>query len=136
MNRIRFFAVLIMLMFALGARAQQAPPGTDQRNGVPGVEEHLKLLSAKLELTADQQDKARPILQQMHDGAQKLADDPNLSQEERMARMRPLHLKADKELRVVLNADQQKKLDQLEQEAHMDLHGNPDGKTPPESAQH
>jgi hypothetical protein len=39
--------------------------------------------------------------------------------------------KADKKIREILNDDQKKKLDQLEQEPHPKLHGNLNGATPP-----
>ena len=39
--------------------------------------------------------------------------------------------KADKKIREILNDDQKKKLDQLEQQAHPELHGNLNGATPP-----
>jgi Spy/CpxP family protein refolding chaperone len=100
-------------------------------NRVPTVEEHLKLLTAKLDLTAEQQDKIKPILQDLHDATQKLVDDQTESRDERLAHVRPLRYKADKEICEVLNDDQKKKLDQLEQQSHAELHGNLNGATPP-----
>jgi len=41
------------------------------------------------------------------------------------------HEKADKKIREILNDDQKKKLDQLEQEPHPELHGSLNGATPP-----
>ena len=43
--------------------------------------------------------------------------------------------KADKKIREILNDDQKKKLDQLEQEPHSELHGNLNGATPPWGSQ-
>jgi hypothetical protein len=128
MNRIRLLAVGAVLMFALSAAAQQSTTSPDAHAaGVSAVENHLKVLSEKLSLTADQQDKVRPILQQMHDGSQKLAADPSLTPEQRQAGMRPLFMKADKEVREILNDDQKKKLDDMEAQMHPELHGNPNG---------
>jgi len=45
--------------------------------------------------------------------------------------VRPWREKADKRIREILNDDQKKKLDQLEQEPHPELHGNLNGATPP-----
>ncbi len=119
MNRIRLFELGTALAFALSTVAQQTTTSPDAHvAGVPSVEGHLKALSEKLDLTADQQTKARPILQQMHDGMQKLADDTSLTDEERMAGQKPIRAKADKEMRVFLTDDQKKKLDELEAQPH------------------
>src|SRR5271170_5994796 len=130
MNRFRVLSIGTILIVALAAPAQQTAPGpdgTDQhsaQSGVPAVEQHMKLLTEKLDLTADQQASIKPILQEMHDGTLKLTQDQSLTREERLEKVRPLRVKADKQIREVLNDDQKKKLDQLEQEAHPELHGN------------
>ncbi|QNI31314.1 hypothetical protein H7849_19810 [Alloacidobacterium dinghuense] len=130
-NRFRLLAIGTMLIVALTLPAQQTPAGsgsTDQhsaQSGMPSVEQHLKVLSEKLDLTDDQQSKVRPILQEMHDGMQNVMQDQSLSPEERHEKMKALHMKADKQAREILNDDQKKKLDQLEQEPHPELHGNP-----------
>jgi Spy/CpxP family protein refolding chaperone len=124
MKRIRLLAIWTMLLFALTATAQQARTSHNTGGGVPAVEEHLKLLTAKLDLTADQQQKIKPVLQDLHDGTQRLMDDQTQSRDERMAHVRPLRYKADKQIREVLNGDQKKKLDQLEQQSGAELHGD------------
>lgn len=115
MNRIRLLAIGTVLVFALSTAAQQTATSPDAHvAGIPSVEGHLKALSEKLDLTADQQAKARPIMQEMHDSMQKLADDTSLTDEERMAGQKPIRAKADKQIRVFLADDQKKKLDELE----------------------
>ena len=122
MNRICMLAVSSVFLLALSAVAQQTAASPDTHNAasgaVPEVEQHLKMLSEKLELTADQQAKARPILQQMHDGSQKLHDDPTLTPEQRQAAMHPLFMKADQQMREFLTDDQKKKLDDMEAQMH------------------
>jgi hypothetical protein len=59
--------------------------------------------------------------------------DENMSREERLGNVRARRIKADKKIREILNDDQKKKLDQLEQEPHPELHGNLNGATPPPS---
>ena len=131
MNRNRLLAVGAVLMFALSTMAQQPATSPDAHAAaVAPVENHLKMLSDKLALTADQQDKVRPILQEMHDGSQKIADDPSLTADQREAAMRPVFMKADKEIREILNDDQKKKLDDLEAQMHAGPHGNPNGSAP------
>jgi Spy/CpxP family protein refolding chaperone len=143
MNRTRLLAVGTILMLALTAVAQQTPatpggpaPGASSDThdgGVPTVEAHLKALSEKLDLTGDQQAKTKPILQELNDATMKLRQDESMSHDERLGKVRAAREKADKQLREFLNDDQKKKLDQLEQEPHPDLHGDGNAATPPQA---
>jgi Spy/CpxP family protein refolding chaperone len=131
MNRNRLLAVGAVLMFALSTMAQQPATSPDAHAAaVAPVEQHLKMLSEKLGLTADQQDKARPILQEMHDGSQKLADDPSLTPDQRQTAMRELFMKSDKQVRTFLTEDQKKKLDDMEAQMHSGPHGDQNGSAP------
>jgi Spy/CpxP family protein refolding chaperone len=132
MNRIRSLAIATMLIFALTTVAQQTTAGGPANGGVPTVEGQLKVLTQKLDLTGDQQAKIKPILQDLHDGTQKIVQDDSLSRDERLARVRPLRYEADKKIREVLNDDQKKKLDQYEQGPHSEMHGNLTGAPQPQ----
>jgi Spy/CpxP family protein refolding chaperone len=138
----RLLAIGTLLMVALTAPAQQTatgPSGTDKekhgqgdaQEGVPTVESQLKVLTAKLALTGDQQAKVKAILQELHEATLKLVRDKSLSQEERLAKVRPQRYKADKQIREFLNDEQKKKLDQYLQGPHSEMHGNLSGATPP-----
>jgi Spy/CpxP family protein refolding chaperone len=131
MNRLHLFAAGTMLMFALSTGAQQTAtsPDTHAVAAAP-VEQHLKLLSEKLALTADQQDKTRPILQEMHDGSQKINDDQTLTPDQRHAAMGELFMKSDKQMREFLTDDQKKKLDEMEAQMHGGPHDHPDTTSP------
>jgi len=131
-----------MLIVALTAPAQQTATGPgvngkekhgqrDAQDGVPTVETQLKVLTEKLDLTGDQQAKVKAILQELHNATLKLVRDKSLSQEERLAKVRPQRYKADKQIREILNDDQKKKLDQYLQGPHSEMHGNLSGATPP-----
>ena len=131
MNRIRLLAIGIMLMFALTTVAQQATSNNDrpaassgEHAGVPTAEGQLKFLAAKLDLTSEQQEKIKPILQELHVATLRVVQDQNLSHEERMGKLRDSHYAADRQIRAFLNDDQKKKLDQVEHEPHPELHGN------------
>jgi hypothetical protein len=124
-NAFRLLAIGILLMFTLIRPAQSgaaAALGTDKeehsQGSVPAVEEHLKLLADKLDLSVEQQAKMRPILHQMFDEGQKLTQDTSLSSEAREEKERAVHEKASKRARKLLNDEQKEKLDQLEQEHH------------------
>lgn len=132
MNHFREFAAGIILTFALTAFAQQAttsPHGPTkgasggEHAGVPNPEVQLKFLAARLDLTADQQEKIKPILQELHDASAKVIQDENMSREQRLSKVRDSHYAADKRVRLILSDDQKKKLDQLESEPHPELHG-------------
>jgi Spy/CpxP family protein refolding chaperone len=132
MNRIRLLVIGTAFMFVLSAVAQQTATSPDTHAAgtsaaVAPVEQHLRMLSEKLGLTEDQQTKARPILQEMHDGSQKLADDQSLTPEQRQAGMHPLFIKADKQIREFLTEDQKKKLNDLEVNWDQGSHGKVDG---------
>ena len=132
MNRIRLLAVGTVIVFALTGIAQQTttgPAGAEKQNqssaqsGTEAVEHHLKVLSEKLNLTPDQEDRVRPILYEMHDAMGKAEQNQSLSDEQRKEQEKAAFIKADTQMRKVLNDDQKKTLDQLEQEMHPGAHG-------------
>jgi Spy/CpxP family protein refolding chaperone len=130
MNRIRLLAIGTMLMFALTTIAQQPSTSASSKDastgdhGVPTAEGQLKFLTAKLDLTSDQQQKIKPILQDLHNSTVKFVQDESMSHEERMSKLKDSHYAADKKIRAILNDGQKKKLDQVEQEPHPELHGD------------
>ena len=119
MNRIRFIAIGSMLVFGLTGFAWQRehPANTS----APEVEEHLQVLAARLDLTNNQQDRIRPALAEMMEATRDIEQDQNITSEARAERIRAAHQKADRKVREVLNDEQKKKLDQLEQE-HFGAH--------------
>jgi len=138
MNQICLLAIGSVLLFAPAVMTQQTPAqpgspvkGAAQDVALPRVEDQLKVLTQKLELTVDQQPKVKTILQELHDGTQKLMQDENMSHEQLLDQVRPLRLKADKQLREILSDDQKKKLDLYLQGPHSEMHGNLNGTTPP-----
>jgi protein CpxP len=134
MNRVRLLAIGTVVMFGFTVVAQQTTASSNAHGGsggVPAVQNHMTLLTEKLDLTSDQQAKVKPILQEMHDATEKFLQDESMSRDERMDNVRACRYKADREIRKVLNDEQKKKLDQLEQEQHAELHGNVNGSTPP-----
>jgi Spy/CpxP family protein refolding chaperone len=117
MKRISVLAMMSISMLAIGALAQ-----------LPSVQEQLKVLSEKLDLTAGQKAKIKPILQHLHDATENAMHDETLSHEERLAKVRPQRLIADKKMREILSDEQKKKLDQYEQGPHPEMHGTLSGK--------
>jgi hypothetical protein len=115
-------AMVSISMLATVAGAQDSPPS---------VEEQLKVLNEKLDLTAGQQAKIKPILQHLHDATENIIQDHTLSHEERLAKVRPERRMADKKMREILSDEQKKKLDQYEKGPHQEMHGTLSGTPKP-----
>jgi hypothetical protein len=125
MGRIALIAIMSISIVANAVLAQQpaAKPETGEQDSLPTVEEQFKVLNEKLGLTAKQQTKVKPILQQLHNVTENVMRDRTLSRDERLARVRPQRQMADKKMRAVLNDEQRKKLDEYEQGPHREVHG-------------
>jgi len=137
MNRIRLLAVGSMLLIGPAMLAQQTAQtggpakGAAQGVGLPDVGDQLKVLTQKLDLSADQQPKVKTILQELHDASLKLMQGESTSHEELLSKVRPLRMNADKKIREILSDDQKKKLDLYLQGPHSEMHGNLHGATAP-----
>ena len=140
MNRFHSLAIGTIFIFTLAAPAQPtatAPVSAGEgRQGqpamqdeVPTADDQLKILTVKLDLTADQQAKVKPILQELHDATLKVVQDQSLSNEERLEKVRPQRFKAHDQIREILNDDQKKKLDEYLQGPHPEMHGKLKGTT-------
>ena len=117
MNRYHTLAFGTILIFALNVPAQQtaSAPGTAEKSeqgkpvmqdDVPAVDPQLKFLAATLDLTDEQQATIKPILQGVYDATVKISQDQSLSRAERLARVRPLRMKAHDQISEVLNDEQ------------------------------
>lgn len=116
---------------ALGHGEEQDHSQNSAPVALPTIEQHLKMLTEKLDLTAEQQAKIRPILQRMQEEWQSVMRDTSLSEQARHDKMKSVRDKADKQARPILDKEQKKKLDDLEQESHADSHGNGNEATQP-----
>jgi Spy/CpxP family protein refolding chaperone len=126
----RWLALGTSLIVALAVPVQQVvagPPASATQGDVPAVEQMLTVLTAKLDLTVEQQARITPILQRLHDAQQTLMQDQGLSGEERLARVRPHRYKANEDIRGILTDDQKRKFDQYLQGTHPEMHGNLSG---------
>jgi Spy/CpxP family protein refolding chaperone len=138
----RSIALGTTLLIALAVPAQQAVAGPAGAQGdgqsqsatqddVPVVGQMLKVLTEKLDLTAEQQARITPILQRLRDIQQALVQERSLSREERLAKMRPHRYKANEDIRQILTDTQKEKLDQYLQGPHPQMHGSLSGAAPP-----
>lgn len=69
-----------------------------------------------LNLSQDQKDKIRPILQEQRKQMRQVFQDQSLSREQRMAKMQQIHENSSSRIRTLLNPDQQKTFDAHQQE--------------------
>ncbi len=123
MTRVRF-AIGMLMVLALAVFAQEAHNG-HSGHAMASADQHLQMLTEKLDLTADQQAKAKPILQEMTDGAQKAMSDETLPREERTKKAHAVMMQADKKLRTFLTEEQKAKLDDMEQNQMHGDHAKP-----------
>ena len=95
--------------------AQQPPPSQAGPHMPPGresVEQRVERLSKELDLTQEQRDKIRPILEEQMKQMRTVREDSSLTQEQRrekaMAAMKETHQKVE----AILNPEQREKLKQ------------------------
>jgi periplasmic protein CpxP/Spy len=120
-----------LLSFGLSAFAQdtqEAPPppaaGQGQGNGqgmgrgmgrrpMESVDDQIQHLSKKLNLSADQQAKLKPILEDQRKQMETIHSDTSLSREDRFSKMQALRQSSDTQIKSVLTDDQQKSFDKM-----------------------
>lgn len=116
MKRFCIFLMATVLLTPLMAPAQSADNSTSvQPSAASEVDQHLQKMTEMLSLTADQQAKLKPIVADFLDARQKVVDNKQLSEEERAAKLKQLHEKALTRARTYLTAEQNKKLDEMQQ---------------------
>ena len=71
-------------------------------------------LTKKLKLTSDQQTKVQDALQSEHSQMESLHQDSSLSQQDRRGKMMEIRKSTDDQIRGLLDADQQKKWDEMQ----------------------
>jgi Spy/CpxP family protein refolding chaperone len=107
-------ALTAMLLLGICAFAQEsgkAHQGT--KKTLAGVTAELDNLSQQLNLTEDQKAKVGSILEDRHQKIMAVRTDASLSQEDRKARSKEIRQKSFEQIRPLLTADQQKKLDEM-----------------------
>lgn len=116
---IRIIAILTLLTAALAVHAQMpAQQGGGQWGGPggqpPTVDQRMQRMSQMLDLTGDQQEKIRPILESESTQMQQLRSDTSLSQEDRMAKLKQIRESSSSQINGILTPDQQKKYAEMQ----------------------
>ena len=120
MSRLRNVALVFLFFCGLSVYALQSAPPQGREGGRGGgpmsVEDQVKHLTERLSLTDDQQGKVKAILEDGREQMEKLRGDNSMPREDKMSKMRSIHDATTAKIRDVLNDDQKKKFDELEQE--------------------
>jgi Spy/CpxP family protein refolding chaperone len=132
----RFLSVAAAGLLTLGvvvygtqARAQSepAPGGQTQDQGQGGhmgghmghgpmtPERQLERLSENLNLTDDQKQQIKPILEDRQKQAEQLHSDTSMSMDDKRAKMRSLSEESNNKIRAILNDDQKQKFDKMQE---------------------
>lgn len=127
-TRWSILAVLMLsaagLTFAQPSQESQAPTPNQhagvQHNG-ESVDQHLQMLSEKLNLTDDQEAKLKPIVQDLMQQTKAVHDDSSLSPEQKRTKMKSIHESFHDQINAVLTPEQQTKFKQMQRE-HMGKH--------------
>lgn len=129
MKKLLSHAVVLGVLLAGAAVAYAQAPG-EQGGGqwghgqMPTADQRLQRMAQALNLTGDQQEKIKPILENESTQMQSLRADTSLSQEDRMAKMKQIRENTASQINPILNADQQKQY--AEMMSHMGRgHGGP-----------
>jgi periplasmic protein CpxP/Spy len=136
MKLMRLISLLAACLFAMAALAQQTPPAQqsgDQKQGGHGhmgmgpgmgnVDDHVKELTTKLNLTADQQTKVKAILEENHQQMQAMMKDDSMSKEDKHAKMMSMHNSVHAKVREVLTDEQKPKFDAMVKDMESNMNG-------------
>jgi protein CpxP len=122
-----------------GSMAQNSDQGGGGgRHGGHGMDPDKMLdhMTKRYNLTSDQQNQIRPILQDQQQQMQSLRGDTSISREDKMAKVRSMHQASQQKIEAVLTDDQRKKFDadqnKMEERRAEHQHGDgPGGDAPP-----
>jgi len=118
------------LTFAQPSQESQAPT-PDKHAGMhheESADQHLQMLSEKLNLTDDQKAKIKPILQDQMRQMKVVHEDTSLSEEQKRAKMKSVHESLHDQINAVLTPEQQTKFKQMRQEQMQKHKGMEEGK--------
>ncbi|MGZ4830840.1 MAG: hypothetical protein ACXV5R_09420 [Candidatus Angelobacter sp.] len=136
MKLMRLITLLAACLFTMAALAQQNPPaqesgehkhgghmGHGMGSGMGNIDDHVKELTTKLNLTADQQTKVKTILESNHQQMETMMKDESMSKEDRHAKMMSMHDSVHAKVREILTEDQKPKFDAMVKDMEDHMHG-------------
>lgn len=147
----RLFTLALGGLLTLGtcaALAQDTPPPPPDQNqsgpppqgpGSRGMrmdpDRQLQHLTRMLDLTSDQQDKIKPLLQERQQKMQALFQDQSLAPEDRRTQARTIMEGTNNSIKAVLTDDQKQKFEAMQERMRRNRPmGGPGGPPPPDSS--
>lgn len=119
---------------ALYAQDNMSQSGGQMAQGghhMPSPEQRLQHMTKTLNLTADQQTKIKPMLEDEQQKMESLHQDTSMSRQDRMSKMQEIRQSTDEQIKGVLTPEQQTKWQQEMQNHHGGMgHGNMSPPTP------
>ncbi|HWR17600.1 MAG TPA: hypothetical protein VN577_22415 [Terriglobales bacterium] len=109
--------VIVLIGLLVGTIPTFAQGRLGRRGNMPAAEDRLKNLSEKLQLSDDQKAKIKPILEDEASQLQQIKKDGSKSRQEKVSKAREIHQAHMDKIRPILTDDQQKKLDEMREEA-------------------
>jgi periplasmic protein CpxP/Spy len=137
MSNSRWSILTILVLLAVGLTFAQTSqesqaPAPDKHAGMhhngESADQHLQMLSEKLNLTDDQKATLKPILQDQMQQVKAVREDSSLSQEQKRAKMKSIHESLHDQINAVLTPEQQAKFKQMSQEQMEKHKGMKEGK--------
>ncbi len=147
MKKVLIHSALAFSLIASGANLYaQEPAGQDApgpqmgtHGQPPSAEQRLQRMTQQLNLTSEQQQQIKPILENESQQMQTLHQDSSLSQQDRMTKMQSIRQSSATQIKAILNPDQQAKFEQMMSRQGRGGHGGrgqgmtpPDGSAPPQ----
>jgi Spy/CpxP family protein refolding chaperone len=108
-------AIMILLGIKMLSGAPLPQYGGRRMHRQMTPEQQLERMTKQLNLTDDQQAKIKPILEDQHKQIMALRQDTSISREDRFTKFREIRKQTHDKIYPILNADQQKKMDEMQQ---------------------
>ena len=131
MKKLILLTILSLVLATVGAAWAQTgeAPSAEHARGPMSPDQKLQMMTKDLNLSADQQAKIKPLLENESQQMQALHQNSSLSKEDRMSQMQQIRQSTNQQVKSELNTDQQKKFQQM-QMMGPHAHGGPGGMAP------
>ena len=140
MKRVLLTAALTgsMIVAGLPALAQSATDSQNSTQQQPAKQWHhggkhgdrMARMAKKLNLTQDQQDKLKPILEKQHEQAKAIKNDSSLTQDQKKEKFQALRQDTMAQVNGILTPEQQQQWQQMRAKHHHGNKGEAQGSTP------
>jgi len=138
MKKLILLTALIIALATAGVSAwaqmsEGQGQGAAHGHGPMSPDQRLQMMTKQLNLTPDQQEKIKPLLENESQQMQTLHQNSSLTNEDRMTQMKQIRQTTNEQIKSDLNPDQQQKFQQMQShQGHGGPGGMAPGQTPPQ----